>query len=191
MSSQLHLWNIWANIDLKTQILSAFDATHQGTTPIQELYKCRVLYDMAIQTIEFIPYHPQLLDSLQIMPLEQPLDYALKYADRSELNRLKSVSRASDILLTKNDCLLDISYANVAFNDGENWITPKHPLLKGTKRQFLIEKGALIEKILTINDLNKFNQIKTFNALMEITYNFTISYSYADTIILHLNLSSK
>ena len=46
----------------------------------------------------------------------------------------------------KNGRLTDTSYSNIALFDGNRWVTPAHPLLKGTMRQSLIDKGLLKEK---------------------------------------------
>ena len=51
-----------------------------------------------------------------------------------------------DILIVKNGLLTDTSIANIALYDGNDWYTPLHPLLKGTKRAELLDKGVLKEK---------------------------------------------
>jgi 4-amino-4-deoxychorismate lyase len=171
--SQLHFWNIFSNQNLQKIILDTF--TSQNTTSLlaTEIVRCRVLYDMKIQQIEFFPYEVQILDSLELIEATD-LNYALKFANRDELNSLKNNSEASDVLIVKNGLITDISYANVAFFNGNQWLTPKTPLLKGTKRQQFIEQGKIIETDIKITDLQHFNAIKTFNAMMEKIYYFQI-----------------
>ena len=55
-----------------------------------------------------------------------------------------------DILIVKNGLLTDTSIANIALYDGNDWYTPLHPLLKGTKRAELLDKGVLKEKEIKI-----------------------------------------
>lgn len=172
MLSQLQLWNIFAKINLEKNILTAYHKVENETFQQAQKLKCRVLYDMNIQCIEFHLYETQILDSLEVIESNQ-LDYHLKYADRAALNLLTSKSNASDVLMVKNGLISDISYANVAFGNGKGWFTPRQPLLKGTKRQFLLEKGLLKEMDIKVIDLQHFNQIMTFNAMMEKSYFFS------------------
>ena len=50
-----------------------------------------------------------------------------------------------DILIIRNGLITDMSYANVAFFDGTQWLTPRIPLLAGTCRERLLETGPIRE----------------------------------------------
>lgn len=185
MLSQLQLWNIFATFDLKKEILNAYEKVENLTLQQAKKVKCRVIYEMTILHIEFLPYETQVLDSLGIIEAND-IEYNLKYTNRTFLNELKLKTNASDVLIVKNGYITDISYANVAFSNRKEWFTPKKPLLKGTKRQFLIEKNKLIETDIQLKDLSYFNQIMLFNAMMEKVYHFSIK-KQNNSIILELS----
>lgn len=48
-----------------------------------------------------------------------------------------------------------------------NWLTPKHPLLLGTKRAYLLDKDIIKEADITVDDLMKAKKIRLFNAMIE------------------------
>lgn len=84
------------------------------------------------------------------------------------LNRLFSErGTCDDILIVKHGLLTDTSIANIALFDGTHWYTPRQPLLKGTKRAFLLDEGILMEKELRCEDLPAFSTIRLFNAMIE------------------------
>jgi 4-amino-4-deoxychorismate lyase len=141
---------------------------------VSDVYKCRVVYDTEIRIIQFEPYHIRNIANLQVV--EAPLlNYAFKYADRSQFNQLTKDIRADDVLITKKDYLSDTSYANVALFDGETWFTPNTPLLNGTKRAYLLDQKVIKEISITINDLSKFQYIRLINAMMDFEESPTIN----------------
>ena len=46
-------------------------------------------------------------------------------------------------------------------------MTPKHPLLPGTKRAALLGKGIIHEADVALEDLRNANKISLFNAMIE------------------------
>ena len=97
------------------------------------------------------------------------LDYSLKYADRTEINKLREKrGGCDDILIIKNGFVTDTSYANIIFWDGEKWLTPSTPLLKGTKRQKLIDEGKIIPAEIREEDIPKFKKAKIINSMIDI-----------------------
>lgn len=132
-----------------------------------EVYKCRVLYGKEIHSIEFQPYVIRPVKSLKLVD-GGSIDYHLKYENRVELAALLAQKGvADDILIVKNGCITDTSYANIALFDGKQWFTPDTYLLNGTKRQQLLFKGILQEKHIKVNDLQYYTSIKPINALLE------------------------
>ena len=130
------------------------------------VYKCRVLYDEKIQNVEFIPYEVNKVSSLKLVEHNE-IDYRFKYADRTILQRLfEQRERAEDILIVKNGLITDSSYCNVVFYDGKNWITPAQPLLYGTRRAYLLEKGLIVEKQIRVEDLGLLGGLKLINAMI-------------------------
>ena len=130
-----------------------------------QVYKCRVTYGEQIEKIEFEAYAVRPVQSLQLVNAED-LDYAAKYADRSALNVLTQQSQTDDILIVRNGCISDTSYTNVAFFDGNTWLTPSTSLLRGTRRAQLLNEGIIQETIIQPADLLRFTKIKLINAMM-------------------------
>lgn len=60
-----------------------------------------------------------------------------------------------EIIIIKNGLVTDTSFTNIAIYKHGMWLTPKHPLLLGTKRAALLEKGIIQEADITVDDLMK------------------------------------
>jgi 4-amino-4-deoxychorismate lyase len=159
--SRKKLFNTHQKIDLNNEIGIP---TNLGN----EVFKCRVLYAQKIEKIEFQPYLPRIIKSLQIVHANY-LNYDYKFADRSTLESLiQSKNTADDILIIKNGLVTDTSYANIVFFDGRQWVTPSTPLLKGTKRSQLLQKQVIREEVIKIEDLQKFEFAKIINAMIDL-----------------------
>lgn len=126
--------------------------------------KCRIRYSDRILSIDYTPYHPRKISTLTIV--ESAIDYHYKYANRSALDRLKADVPTDDILIVQRGYLTDTSYSNLAFFDGEQWITPHTPLLKGTMRERLLQEGEIVEQAVTLKDLPHFHHIALTNAMI-------------------------
>ncbi len=134
--------------------------------PDNNLYRCRIIYDAASFAIEYIPYRRRVIRKLQLVRADG-LDYALKYADRSALDALfMQKGDADDILIIKNSLVTDTSIANIAFFDGRRWLTPRHPLLKGTTRARLLDEQKIFESEIHLDDLDKFSHFALLNAMI-------------------------
>ena len=92
--------------------------------------------------------------------------YDHKYVDRSELNELKDNCRADDVLIVKNGCVTDVTFANIAFTNGKDWVTPDTPLLPGTMRESLLRSGQIRQSRITPCDLTKFSHFRLINAML-------------------------
>ena len=135
--------------------------------PKQGLYRCRVLY--STDSIE-VTYHSYTKRSIQKLKLvyDDKIEYDKKYADRSKLDELFSLKEvADDILIIKNNLVTDTSIANIAFFDGEKWLTPKKPLLKGTTRERLLENSVIYEADIYVDDLQKYTKVALLNAMID------------------------
>lgn len=131
------------------------------------LFKVRVLYGEAVQSIEFHPYTIRPLTSLQLTPILD-LSYAHKYADRRALHRIfEARSWGDDVLLVRDGWLTDTSYANVALFDGSSWYTPARPLLPGTARTRYLEAGLIETADIHVRDVSHFRELKLINAMLE------------------------
>ena len=103
-----------------------------------ELYKARVVYgEHGVETVEYAPYTMRQIRTLQVVE-DETIEYSFKSTDRSHLNALSAMKgNCDEIIIVKHGFVTDTSFTNLAIYDGTRWITPKHPLLLGTKRAFL------------------------------------------------------
>jgi 4-amino-4-deoxychorismate lyase len=130
------------------------------------IYKCRIIYDADIHNIEFSSYQTKSVASLQLVQADD-VNYNYKYLDRNIFAHLLSKASEDDILIIKDGFITDTSYANIVFWDGIKWLTPSTPLLRGTKRQALLDAGEIIEAELKPADLKYFYDAKLINAMLD------------------------
>jgi len=133
------------------------------TPPKEGLYRCRILYEKEVNSVEYIPYIPKIIKSLKIV--KSDIDYGHKYSNREELNRLQQ-NAYDEIIIEKNGFLTDTSIANIAFYDGETWFTPKYPLLKGTTRERLLSENFLKLKNIQSTEIQSFTHFALMNAMI-------------------------
>jgi 4-amino-4-deoxychorismate lyase len=132
------------------------------------LFRCRVLYSTTIDKIEFIPHQAREIRSLQVVRHDS-IDYRYKYADRSELQVLYNQrGQADEIIIIKEGLVTDCFIGNLVFFDGQQWLTPDQPLLKGTQRQKLLAEGQIHEARITENDLLRFEEIGLINVFFDL-----------------------
>jgi 4-amino-4-deoxychorismate lyase len=130
------------------------------------LFKCRIVYSKQIHEIRFIPYSFPSIQSLQMVKANA-IEYASKYENRNELNALFALRKnTDDILIVKNGQITDTSFCNVLFFNGKDWITPEHPLLKGTQRAALLHREKIITASIRPEDLSLFSKIRLINAMI-------------------------
>ena len=72
----------------------------------------------------------------------------------------------------RNGLITDTSYANVAFYNGKDWITPSRPLLMGVKRTELFEQKKIRAADICTRQLGDFSEIKLFNAMISANYQY-------------------
>jgi len=166
------------NIDYHQKRYEAVVVSLEGSTFLQlrerikapslGLYMCRVVYDKkGIVSISYHKYEKKIVQTLKLIEADT-LEYAKKYANRAEINKLlEKRGSCDDILIVKDSYICDTSIANVAFFNGKSWLTPKRPLLKGTTRERLIKDGFLVEEEIMIEDLKKFSQMALMNAMID------------------------
>ncbi len=159
------LFNSKNRLDLSTLIQA----------PSEGLYRCRILYDEKMYSIEYIPYMAKKIHNIKIIPSN--ITYNYKYANREELNTLLQNQKDIDeIIIEKEGYLTDTTIANIAFYDGKQWFTPEEPLLKGTMREKLLDEGFLHTRKIKKEDLKNYTQVALMNAMIgfKILNNFTI-----------------
>lgn len=139
-----------------------------GQLDQQKVYRCTFYYDRDISDIKIIEYQKPMIKSLKIIEANH-IEYAYKYADRSSLDQLYDFREGQDdIVIMKNGLLTDGRFANLVFFDGNSWFTPSKPLLHGTKRKKLLEKGFISEKEIGIRDIGNYRKCTLINAMLDI-----------------------
>jgi 4-amino-4-deoxychorismate lyase len=131
------------------------------------VFKVRVVYGSKIEKIEIAPYTFRTIESLKLVH-HDCIDYHLKYTDRQILQELFGRrGDCDDIIIIKNGLVTDSFAANLLFFDGKDWHTPMAPLLKGTKRQFLLDRGIIFEKEIRETDISGFQKVGLINAMID------------------------
>jgi len=131
------------------------------------IVKCKVEYRKEIENIEFTVYNPRIINSLQLV-YDDKISYSYKFSDRSSLENLKKNITADEILIVKNGFITDTSFSNIVFFNGTKWVTPSTPLLKGTKRQYLLDMKLIFEQKIKPEDLIKFTKAKLINTMLDL-----------------------
>ena len=139
------------------------------------IVKCRIVYSMEVISIDFESYKIRNIQSLALVE-DNLIDYNFKYYNRETINRLMTQRNdCDDILIVKNSFITDTSYSNVVFKNFDGQLfTPLSPLLHGTKRQKLLNKGVILEKKIHINDIKSFLGVYIINALVDIEDNLFV-----------------
>ncbi len=114
------------------------------------------------------PYVPRLINSLQLVVVDDNFQYAHKWADRSALNRaLAQKNDADEILIVRQGLITDTSFSNVLFLDGTQWVTPAEPLLAGTCRARLVHQRHIQATTIRLEDLAHFSHFMLINAMRD------------------------
>ncbi len=142
------------------KILGELDLPRKG------LFKLRIEYCDVVKRQELVPYVIKPVRSIRLVDADKVL-YGKKYADRAGIRRcLEKKGDCDDILMTQRGHLTDASYANVALFDGKHWYTPSWPMLRGTRREELLEKGIIRPSVIRERDLESFQCIRLINAML-------------------------
>ncbi|BCS84294.1 4-amino-4-deoxychorismate lyase [Prevotella herbatica] len=154
-----HFWQSKEDINLLNYI------TPQESN---DIIKVRVVYgENGIEDISYSEYSMRNIKTLKIVT-DNHIEYSFKSTDRSAINKLVEKKGLYDeIIISKNSLIRDTSFTNIALFDGNTWYTPKHPLLRGTKRAHLINNNIVKEKDIHENDIFKYKAIRLFNAMID------------------------
>ena len=140
-----------------------FDLSEFISPPPVGLYRCKIIYtNNKILSVDYFPYEAKKIKTLKV--IQSQLDYEYKYTNRSMFEEL--LKDYNEILIEKDGLLTDTTIANIAFLEGDKWITPKRPLLKGTTRARLIEEGFLQERDIKKEVLKNYSNFALMNAMI-------------------------
>lgn len=158
--SMKELFPLDASVDLDKE-LSGIQLPGSG------IYKIRVVYGPSVEKIEVESYFFRSINNLKLVFCND-VDYHLKFTDRHVLNELYNQrANCDDIIIVKGEAITDSFSANLLFFDGKQWLTPHTPLLKGTKRKWLLENGLIFERPITVNDLTSYQKVGLINAMID------------------------
>lgn len=129
------------------------------------LYKFKVTYglDGKFRT-QMIPYAMSEKADFELVE-NNSYDYSFKFEDRKEIERMKQLSRAGEIIIVKNNHITDSSYSNIVFKKGKDWFTPKSYLLNGVQRQHLLQTKKIKEAEITLQTLQDYSHFQLINAM--------------------------
>ena len=136
---------------------------------LKGLFKCRIEYDKHIRKIDFNKYELRSIRTLKMIDAGD-LEYNHKYINRDQIDQLfRQKGEYDDILMIKNGEICDTSYANIIVRaDDHIWYTPSTYLLRGTKREYLLNEGLIREKVITTGNLGKFHELRLINSMIDI-----------------------
>ncbi len=159
------LWNSHNQIALSARIKDI---------PQEGMWKCRVLYQKEIEEIQFFPYVLPEITSLKVVRADA-IDYAYKYENRKSLKALyEKRGERDDILIIKDGKVTDSYFCNVVFEKEGDLFTPSSPLLKGTKRRYLLEQGIIKEADIREDNIRDFDRLVLINAMIELEDNISV-----------------
>lgn len=166
-TAQQHLFGVQHPVSIQPLLQAAWARwlqTHQKTTPV---IKCRFEYDTHIHAISFEAYTRKKIHSLRVVQ-SQDVEYTYKSTNRQALNLLLSQAHGADeVLICKNGQLTDTSFTNILLFDGSTWVTPRMCLLRGTKRQALLDAGIVAERDVPLTQLSEYQKIRLVNAMID------------------------
>jgi 4-amino-4-deoxychorismate lyase len=140
-------------------------------------FRCRLIYEDKIESVNFIKYVQKEIKQLRLVDIGS-WEYDFKYADRSFLNNLlEKNADVDEVIMVKNGFITDCTIANLAFYDGKNWFTPSTPLLKGTKRQQLLDKQLITEREIRVEDISQYEGVCLINCFRNLGLENLVSLS--------------
>lgn len=138
------------------------------------LYKLKITYDLTGKyRTQMIPYAISEIANFKLVE-NNSYDYTFKFEDRKELEKMKILSKAAEIIIVKNNHITDSSYSNILFKKDKNWYTPSTFLLNGVQRQNLLQSKKIKEAEITLQNLRDYTHFQLINAMND----FDESYSY-------------
>jgi len=128
-------------------------------------YICRIHYGLDIEDYHFQVYQEHTIKQIRFV-VDENIKYPHKYTNRSFLNKHKEACAPFEEAIIINKGLIrDSTWSNVAFWNGTEWHTPTYPLLKGTCRARLLDKGEIISKKLRLEHLEQYSKVSFLSAL--------------------------
>ena len=134
-------------------------------------YRLTLEYSLeGFSAIRLVPYCKRTIRTLRPLLLPDGFEYSYKYADRSVFEQMKAelADDEEPLFVRPDGTITDTSFTNVLIEAEAGYLTPAHPLLKGTQREGLLRAGLIAEADdLTLSTLrSKAKSILLINALL-------------------------
>jgi 4-amino-4-deoxychorismate lyase len=163
---EFHQWRL-DGVLKSLGVTKRYQLVEHISAPQDGFFRCRIVYDAKNIEVEYIPYVKRDVKRLKLIYNDE-IEYEKKYANRELLDSLFALkAECDDILIVKSGLITDTSIANIAFFDGEQWLTPKRPLLRGTTRERYLKSKKIVEKDIFVDDLQEFSKIALMNAMVD------------------------
>ena len=167
------------NIDFITNI----DNLQIPEIYINDVVKCRIIYSSKIDSIEFLNYEIKKINKLKIIE-DNNIEYDYKFLNRQRLDYLYNLRNDCDeIIISKNGLITDTSYSNIVLEKKGIFYTPNTPLLKGTKRDYYLQKNFIIPITISIENLFEYENIRLINSMIDLEESPIIEMSKENIII--------
>ncbi len=132
--------------------------------------KCRVVYGRdGVQMVEYLQYERPRIESLMVVQ-GGDVDYSHKYHQRGALDHLYAQRGAAhDIIIVKNGMITDSYFCNLVFCGANGGLyTPTTPLLRGVRRQELLDSGKISALCIKAADLQQFQSVYLINSMLDL-----------------------
>ncbi|MDG6895832.1 aminotransferase class IV family protein [Volucribacter amazonae] len=132
----------------------------------EPLIRCRVDYNDRHIQIQYTAYQRRCFRHFLPLVVNQPLNYSLKWADRSLLQQYYAQRGDYDeVMLVQQNLITDCTIGNLVFKRQGQWFTPKSPLLAGTQRQYLLDQQRIELRDIYLHELDLFEEVRLINAM--------------------------
>jgi 4-amino-4-deoxychorismate lyase len=132
------------------------------------LFKCRIVYGLKVEDIQFIPYKIKKIKSVKLVETGA-FSYNCKFLDRSFFEKLILQNTDYDeLVLMRNGEITDSCFSNLVFFNGDKWLTPCRPLLEGTRRRRLIDQKRIFPASIVESNLKDFRIISFINSMLDL-----------------------
>lgn len=167
---EYHQWRIEWSMKAcfpDSPVLSIEEILHHVKLPQSGVYKAKLVYNETLQDVSFEIYSKKSIDQFMLINADF-LTYDYKWFDRQAIDEvMRSFANHQEVIFIKNGLISDTSFSNLVFFNGSEWLTPRKPLLRGTKRQALLNDGEISEADISENELNQFTAFRMINAMLE------------------------
>lgn len=150
-------------------MLDALRKQVDGQKATSGRWRATVTYSHAgVEGIRIVPYQLPAIAQLQMVAIRENF-YAKKWADRARLNAYKAaLPRGVEPLFILDGQASDTTFTNIVLERNGQLFTPAAPLLRGTKRQKLLDACTVQAIPLRAVDILQFQCVHLINAMLDL-----------------------